>query len=200
MTDLIDLDCYKDYKEIKSTNRDGKLQSLITRVSAFVENYCNRNFTAYYTTPKVEWFDAKTNEVWLTEFPVVAVDSVKTSIDGGVTQVTLTEGAVDKSGYFVDLENGIVHTQQQQYDFLTESYDTSYRSLEIEYRAGYATNGLPEDLQLAVLDLVHYYEKEEGIPSKSLLGGTIENAPPYLANSLPPQIRRVLDLYRYSPG
>lgn len=199
MAELISLDCYKEYKEINSTLRDGKLQSLITRVSGLIETYCNRHFTDYATTAKVEWHDGKTNRIFLEEFPVINVVSVKTSDDGGVTQTTLTEAAADKDGYFVDLEEGEVFTQQTSKYFI-DAYDVSYRSVEVEYTAGYAQDDLPADLELAVLDLVHYYETNENVPSKSLLGGTIDNAQPYLANSFPPQIRRVLDLYRYSPN
>lgn len=199
MAELVDIDLYKEYKDIKSTTRDGKIQSLIVRVSALVENYCNRTFVDYSSTPKTEWFDACTNSVDLTEFPVIAVNSVKTSTDGGVTQTTLTEADSAKDGYFVDLDEGRVYTQIATNKFL-DSYDVPYRSLEVEYTAGYAQEDLPEDLKLAILDLVHYYEQEEGVPSKSMIGGTLDNALPYIANSFPPQIRRVLDLYRYSPS
>jgi hypothetical protein len=201
MTDLIDLDCYKEYKNIKSTDRDGKLQSLITQISALVENYCNRKFITYSNaqTAKVEWHDGKTNLVYLNEFPVISVTSVTTSDDGGVTTTTLTEGASDKTGYFVDLEEGTVFTQVSVNNFI-DTYDVAYKSLEITYLAGYTVDTLPEDLKLAVQDLVHYYEENENVPSLGLGGATIDNAPPYTANSFPPQIRRVLDLYRYSPN
>lgn len=195
MADLIELNDYKEYKGIKSTDRDGKIQSLITRTSALVESYCNRKFTDYSTNPKVEWFDAKTNEVWLTEFPVIAVISVNVSEDGGITQTALTEGAADGSGYFADIDAGVIYTQNKDYKFL-DSYDVKYRSLEVAYTAGYTQ--IPEDLKLAILDLVHYYESEETKPTKTMLGATIDNPLPYTANSFPPHIRRILDLYRYS--
>jgi len=199
MTDLIDLDCYKEAKDVKSTTRDGKIQTLITQVSALVENYCNRQFTAYSTIGKVEWHDGKTNSVTLKEFPVIAVSSVTTSSDGGVTQDAMA--AADSSpydgGYFVDTESCTVFTSDGT-KFI-DSYNVPYRSLEITYTAGYPLDSIPLDLQLCVIDLVHYYEKDENVPTKSLLGGTIDNALPYTANSFPPAIRRVLDLYRYSP-
>jgi hypothetical protein len=198
MTDLINLSCYKENKSIKSTDRDGKIQTLITQVSALVENYCNRLFTTYSDTAKIEWHDGQTNKVYLKEFPIISVTSVKTSVDGGVTQVTLTEADSAKGGYFVDLEEGTVISQQVINNFI-DTYDVSYRSLEVEYLAGYTMDNLPADLQLCIIDLVHYYETDENILSKSLAGASIDNPAPYLANSFPPAIRRVLDLYRYSP-
>lgn len=199
MADLINLDCYKDYKEINSTTRDGKIQALITRASTLIENYCNRKFIDYSSTAKIEWHDGKTNRIELQEFPVISVISVKTSDDGGVTQTTLTESSANKDGYFVDLDSGIIFTQKSTNKFIND-YDTPYRSLEVEYTAGWTEDDLPEDLKQVTIDLVHYYEQEENIPGKSLLGGTIDNPQPYLANSFPPHIRRVLDLYRYSPN
>jgi hypothetical protein len=197
MADLIDLSCYKEYKGITSSTRDGKIQSQITRVSSLIEHYCNRNFTDYFTSPyKTEWHDAKTSVVTLDEFPVVSVIGVSTSIDGGMTQTALTENSASKDGYYVDLQNCMVLTQNGL-NFLS-SYDVAYRSLEITYQAGWELGELPGDLELAVLDLVHYYESEEKDPTKSLLGATIDNPQPYTANSFPPHIRRILDLYRYS--
>jgi hypothetical protein len=199
MADLISLSCYKEYKDINNPSRDGKIQALITRASKLIEHYCNRSFVEYSVNPKTEWHDGKTNVVELLEFPIINVVSVKTSDDGGITQTALTKDSASKDGYFVDLENGRIISQQSQNNFIDE-YDVPYRSLEVEYTAGYLEDELPADLELAVLDLVHYYESEESTPSKSLLGGTINTAQPYLANSFPPAIRRVLDLYRYSPS
>src|SRR5210317_164397 len=135
MADLISLSQYKEYKGINSTSRDGKIQAVISRASALVESYCARKFIDYSVTPKIEWHDAMTNSVTLKEFPVIAVVSVKTSEDGGVTQTTLTEAAADKTGYFVDLNDGIIFTQIESNKFLTY-YDLAYRSLEVEYTAG----------------------------------------------------------------
>ena len=200
MTDLITLAEYKEYKGISNPDRDGKFQILITRASALIETYCNRKFIEYSAVAdaRIEWFDGITNKVELTEFPVISVETVYTSPDGGMTQTLLTEGASDLTGYFVDLEAGEVFMQLGVNNFI-DSYNIPYRSLEITYTAGYTEENLPEDLKLAVMDLVEYYEDEQRNPAKSLLGATIDNPQPYLANSFPPHIRRVLDLYRYSP-
>lgn len=198
MSDLITLDCYKDYKNINNPTTDGKIQSLITRVSALIENYCNRNFMDYVTTDKTEWFDAKTNIVYLKEFPVISVTSVNVSEDGGLNQTLLTEDDSSMGGYYVDLDKGAVMTQNMAFKFL-DYYVTPYRSLEIAYRAGYTEDNLPEDLKLAVLDLVAYYLDAESKPTKTMLGATLDNPLPYVANSFPAHIRRILDLYRDSP-
>lgn len=203
MTELVRLDDYKVYKNIKSTDRNGKLQSIIIQASALVENYCARTFIDYASSPGItEWFDSHCEIVYLKQYPLIQVNSVNTSVDGGITQVALTENDSSGAGYFVDLENGTVRTQRKGIRFLDKSYyNTEYRSLEINYNAGYADrDSLPEDLKLAVMDIVAYIEDNENKPTQNLLGATIDNPAPYLANSFPPHIRRVLDLYRYSPG
>jgi hypothetical protein len=200
MADLISLSDYKEYKKITSSTRDGKIQALITQVSALVESYCARKFVEYSSSPGVtEWFDSNTDKVQLKHFPVIAVNSVSVSTDGGLTQTELTQDDPDRAGFYVDLENGVVMTQKTGNKFNDGYYyDIPYRSLEINYFAGYTE--LPADLELAVLDIVAYYEDQENKPTQTLMGGTIENALPYTANSFPPHIRRILDLYRYSPG
>jgi hypothetical protein len=201
MTDLISLSDYKEYKGITSTTRDGKLQAIIIHASALVENYCARKFIDYASSPGyTQWFDSSCELVYLKYFPVIQVNSVNTSIDGGITQEAMTEDSADGDGYFVDLENAVVRTQKTGTKFLPKGdYNTPYRSLEINYFAGYADrDALPQDLKLAVLDLVSYIESNEEKPTQTLLGGTMENPLPYAANSFPPHIRRILDLYRDS--
>ena len=197
MTDLITLDCYKEYKEVTSTERDGKTQQVITQVSALTEHYCNRQFTAYSTTAKVEWFDANNDVVFLTEFPLLAVSGVTTSADGGVNQTVLAEASSGTPGYFVDIPDGAVYSQDG-FPFLT-AYTLAFRSLEVTYTAGYTEETLPEDLKLCVIDMVDYYMDGQSTPNKAMLGATLDNPQPYAANSFPPHIRRILDLYRYSP-
>ena len=77
MTDLVTLAEYKEYKNITSTNRDGKFQSIIKFASALVENYCARKFMDYASSPGItEWFNSDTEIVYLTHFPLLQVNSV----------------------------------------------------------------------------------------------------------------------------
>lgn len=201
MTDLVKLSEYKEYKGIKSADRDGKFQGLITQASALVENYCARKFLDYASSPGItEWFDSNQEIVYLKYFPLIQVNSVNTSIDGGITQVAMTQDDPNGAGFFVDLDEGTVRTQKTGDKFLTKgNYNTPYRSLEINYFAGYSDrDSLPADLKYAIFDMIAYTEDEESKPTKSLLGTTIDNPLPYIANSFPPHIRRVLDLYRDS--
>lgn len=201
MTDLITLSDYKEFKNITSTTKDGKFQSIITQASALVENYCARTFLDYASSPGVtEWFDSRCEMVFLKHYPLIQVNSVSVSADGGLTQDALTQDDPDYLGFYVDLEEGAVRTQRTGVKFLS-SYNTPYRSLEINYLAGYADrDALPPDLKMAIMDIVYYIDSNQEKPTQTLMGATLENPLPYIANSFPPHIRRVLDLYRYSPG
>ena len=199
MTDLITLEEYKEYKGIKNADKDGRRSLLISLVSQLIQTYCGRSFVGYVNTDKVEYFDARTTDVYLQEFPVISVTHVKTSEDGGITQTTLTEDSADADGYFVDLEEGKIYTQKEGTYFLNR-VGHPFRSLEVAYRAGYVDQygdpGIPVDLKLAVLDTVVYYEDNEKNLNKTLASATMENPEPTISSDFPPHIKRVLDLYR----
>lgn len=191
MTDLVTLEEFKEYKGLRNPENDGKLQVLVSSVSTLIENYCNRTFVTYVSEDFTEWFDSNCVEVRVSMFPLISVTSVNVSSDGGVTQTLL----VEDTDYFVDIRNDRIMSSNYKVPF-NSSYTTPYRSLEVSYRAGYAI--LPADLKLAIFDTIDYYNENKGLPGQSLAGASIENALPYIANSFPANIRRVLDLYRYS--
>jgi hypothetical protein len=193
MAQLITLTEYRDYKGMKSTDKDEQILGIIIQISELVETYCDRKFKDYVDEDKTEWFDGKTNVVYVSEFPLLSITSVNVSTDGGVTQTLLTEADPDKEGYFVDLEENRIVTQISTQNFM-DFYDTPYRSLEIAYKAGYTE--IPEDLKLAIFNLVDYYRDQEYTINKNLLGGTIENPIATPPISFPSHIRRVFDLYR----
>jgi len=193
MADLVTLEEFKEYKGLKNPTDDGKNQLLVSFVSSLIENYCNRKFKDYVLSDFTEWFDSKTDVVTLSGFPLISVTSVNISSDGGVTQTLLS--ASSPIDYFVDIENGQVRTTVSGITF-NSNYNTPYRSLEISYKYGYSD--IPSDLKLAVFDTIDYYRDNKNVPSMNLAGASIDNPQPYIANSFPPHIRRILDLYRYS--
>lgn len=197
--DLITLEAYKEYKGVTNPDKDGKRQLLISLASKLVKNYCSRTFVDYIVDDKVEYFDARTSEIVLSEWPVISVTHVKTSEDGGITQTTLTEDDTDAEGYFVDLENSKVFTQIEGLNFLT-TINHPFRSLEVSYNAGYTEDGVtpevPLDLRLAMFDLVVYYEDNEKALNKTMASATIDNPLPVLSSDFPAHIKRILNLYR----
>jgi hypothetical protein len=171
---------YKTYAAISSTNYDQEIDSLIKKTSALVKNYCRRTFVDYYSDPLQEISNGGYREIILKETPLVQVLGVEQSQDFGRTyqpyEHWVQSGdllvATNHQGVFPPLVNG-------------------YR---INYFAGFET--VPEDLKLALLDLVNYYRKNDAAvhsnKAPSLQGTNVE----YIKNaSFPAHIRRVLDLY-----
>lgn len=69
------------------------------------------------------------------------------------------------------------------------------RAIRVNYRAGYESGNVPQDLSLATLDYIKLLHKEEQDRAGfSLAGESVDR--PALAANFPPHIKRVLDLYR----
>ena len=68
--------------------------------------------------------------------------------------------------------------------------------VEVVYRAGYES--LPQDLRLAVVDLVMYYHKNEQKQRQTIAGATIQNSTTSMRDtpSFPDHIKRVLDMHK----
>jgi hypothetical protein len=177
---LITLDEYKTYTSISSTDKDDRLEPIIKRVSEFVKTYCARSFIDSYDrstqtfTPLVQYFNTP-GQLFTREFPIQEIISVEISQDYGKTYTATENYALDNQNDAVQVLGDFVGTN-------------AYR---VTYTAGYKS--LPEDLKLAVLDLVDYYYRGESTTRKSNGNVVVE----YVTSSdLPPHIKRVLDLYR----
>ena len=87
--------------------------------------------------------------------------------------------------YRVDGEQGIKY------------FPKGFASVKITYRAGWIN--CPEDLKLAVYDLITYYLKEEYKGRRSMAGATLQNdTTTSIRNDIgfPDHIKRVLDMYK----
>jgi len=189
-TDLCTLSQFKTYKTIHpdNTDEDALISQLISSVSNYVKDYCGRTFVDYYSTPKVEYFDGMNcKRVFTDEFPVISVESVEVSSDGGSTYEEFTDYITDKSN------DSIVSLGS---NFITTSIPTN--SLKITYTAGYDPNNIPPDLRQACMDLVEYFRSKEYTPRKDWNDASIENVSfrEGGGSKLPPHIARVLSHYR----
>ena len=193
MANLITLEDYKTSEKIESTKDDTRLDSLIASVSSLVKTYCNNPLVDYYSTDKTETISVKwsTTSLQLAGSPIVSVTSVKerTSYDSAYT--TLTTGAHE---YYLDLDtDSIVRTTGSTF----KNWPQGPGSVQVAYRSGYVT--CPADLQLAVIDLINYYHKDEHKARQTMQGASIQNTTSSSqANnvSFPDHIKRVLDLYK----
>jgi hypothetical protein len=173
---------YKTYAGITSVNQDAEIDLLIPRVSELVKTYCRRTFIDFYDEAKTEVFEGGYGSLILKESPVTQVISVQRSTDYGKTYAKLT-----KFDDWVQSGDFVVSVNPRGFEPLVNGY-------KVSYFAGYET--VPEDLQLAVLDLVTYYRKNDSAVHSTKAPGTNAVQIEYISTtSLPAHIKRVLDFY-----
>ena len=196
---------YKAYQGISSTTSDTTIDSLITKVSELVKSICRRSFIDYVDEAKVEYSEGGSNTIELSETPVLLVSSLEYSSDYGATYNTLTE----YTNYVLS------KTQNNLRPILVASpppevigytpygsrsnpiFPEAVNGYRITYNAGYET--LPQDLKLAVLDLIAYYIKNDSAVHTHKLAQPNTMQVEYITSTnLPAHIKRILDLYTAS--
>lgn len=182
MANLITRAEYKAYANISSTNQDAEIDSLIPKVSQLVKTYCRRSFIDYVDEARNETFEGGYGTLLLKETPVTQIISVQKSTDYGQTYTKLT-----KFTDWVQSGDYVVCIDPRGFEPLVNGY-------KVSYFAGYET--VPEDLKLAVLDLVTYYRKNDSAIHSTKAPGTNAVQIEYISTtSLPAHIKRVLDMY-----
>lgn len=183
-TDLVSLSDYKLYANISSTNQDAAIKNIIPKVSALTKNYCRRTFNDYVNDNKVETFSGG-RFLLLSEYPVIAISSVEQSTDYGKTYTSLTEF----TDFVLDNEESTVKPLNS-----TGIFSPYINGYKVSYTAGYEE--LPEDLKIAVMDLVTYYLKNDmAVKSQRDAGSNTVQIEYITKNTLPSHIARVFDLY-----
>ncbi len=188
MADLITLADYKEAEGLTSPKDDLRLTSVIESVSQLVKTYCGNSIVDYYSTNKVEEFniDWSTHIVQLTESPVNSVVSVEKR-----DSVTASYTTVPTTDYYLDTTtDSVLYVTGSTY----KNWPRGAGAVKVTYTAGYSE--VPKDLQLAIVDLVKYYFKDEKAARKTLSGATIENQGTGDDKGFPDHIKRVLDLYK----
>lgn len=181
--DLITVSEYKLYAGITSTNSDAAIKNLIPKVSNLAKSYCRRTFVDYVEEAKTEVFDGGAY-LLLGEYPVLSVSSVEYSADYGKTYTPL----VEFTDYFISNSDQVV------LPIGTTSFATVPNGYKVTYNAGYET--LPEDLKLAVMDLITYYLRNDmAVKSQRDAGSNTVQIEYITKNTLPSHIARVFDLY-----
>lgn len=183
--DLVTVAEYKAYAGISSTNQDSTLAIIVQKVSHLVKNICRRTFLDYVDEYKVDVFSGGAPRILLPETPILSVASVQFSNDYGKTYTKL----VEFEDYVVDHERDVVE--------IIAGALMEYKKVnafKITYTAGYEV--IPEDLKLAIFDLVTYYMRNDAAIKSSKAVGANTVQIEYITNTnLPAHIRRVLDLH-----
>lgn len=181
-TNLITKAEYKAYAGINSTNQDTEIDFLIPKVCALVKTYCRRSFVDYLDETKTEVFQGGFKQFLLKETPVTQILSVNLSQDFGQTFTKLV-----KFKDWVQDGDSIMSLNPNGFPKVINGY-------KVSYFAGYEE--IPEELKLAVCDLVTYYRKSDMSVHSTKAPGTNNVQIEYISTTtLPAHIRRVLDLY-----
>ena len=194
MANLITLAEYKEAEGLQSAKDDLQINSLITSVSQLVKTYCGNSIIDFYSTNKTEVFNInyETFAVQLTESPVVEVSLVQERTAYNTDYVTLTTSAHE---YYLDTAtDSVIRTLSSGYG---KNFPIGVGAVKVVYKAGYSAT--PEDLKLALFDLVTYYLKDEHKQRQTIAGASIQNqASTSQRNNVafPDHIKRVLDLYK----
>lgn len=199
MADLLSIDDYKVLKGITSTTNDEKLEALCTGVSRLVRTYCGQEFDTYASSPgKTEVFDVQwdTYVVQLHESPVIAVEGVYERFSQSEAYTELyNDGTNDAYDWYFDSITDAIFRTTESGSY--KNWPRGVGAVKIIYTAGY--ENIPEDLKLAVADMVTYYDKNEYRQNQTIGSTTREGAPASAIRNdpgFPDHIRRVLDLYR----
>jgi len=188
--DLITITDYKVLLGITGVKDDEKLNMLIPSISQLVKNYCNNTIIDYFSTEYTEVFNIQwsTYTVQLRFSPIVSVTGVYTRI----APDDVYELLVADTDYWVDNVSDSIFRIDATGRYM--DWPTGTGAVKVIYRSGYSS--APQDLKLAVADLITYYLKDERKDRRTLGAASISYAPNADDGSFPDYIKRVLDIYR----
>lgn len=192
--DLITIDEYKQLMNITSDKDNERLDALISSASALVKTYCGRTFVDYASVDKTEVLNIAedTHIAQLVESPVTSVTSVEIRSTYAEAYSELTEADFE---FFLDLNTDSIYRTNGTTGYTNWPYGPG--SVKVLYKGGFIS--VPEDLKLAVVDLVTYYYKNEYKGTQNMSGSTSRTPSTTTQSgnvSFPDHIKRVLDLYK----
>ena len=200
MANLVTLQQFKDFAGLQGVKTYDRINVIIPQITQVVKTYCCTSLIDYYSSAKTEYFDILdriTTRVMLDEGPIVAVTSVQerdSQSDSYVTLITENSDSSGKYEYIIDsMTDSIIRTNQD----VDKAFPKGRKAVKVVYTAGYSS--CPEDLKLAIFDLVKYYLKDERKERMQIAGAMIENpVSTSIANNtgFPDHIKRVLDMYK----
>jgi hypothetical protein len=200
MADLVTLQQYKDFAGLQGVQNDARINTIIDQVSQLVKSYCSTTIIDYAATNKTEFFTVKddlVDTIILEESPIIAVVSVEERTGQADPYVTLITENSNNSGKYEYVVNDDSDSITRTSGSGTKSWPKGPKSVKVVYKAGYVST--PDDLKLAVFDLIKYYLKDERKERMSIAGATVENAvSSSLAGNIgfPDHIKRILDMYK----
>ena len=200
MADLVTLQQYKDFVGLQGVQNDARINHIIDNVSQLVKSYCASTIIDYASSAKTEFFTIKddlVDTIILEESPIISVTSVQERTGQADAYVTLITENSNNSGKYEYVVNDDSDSITRTSGSGIKSWPKGPKSVKVVYKAGYVST--PDDLKLAVFDLIKYYLKDERKERMSIAGATVENAvSSSLAGNIgfPDHIKRILDMYK----
>ena len=200
MADLVTLQQYKDFAGLQGVQNDARINTIIDNVSKLVKTYCGTTIVDYSSSAKTEYFtikDSIVDTIILEESPIITVTSVAERDSQSDSYVTLITENSDSSGKYEYVVNDDSDSITRTNSSSNKYWPKGQKSVKVVYTAGYTS--CPDDLKLAVFDLIKYYLKDERKDRMSIAGATVENP---ISTSLrgnigfPDHIKRILDMYK----
>tara|TARA_Y100001951_G_scaffold98422_1_gene99214 strand:- start:54 stop:665 length:612 start_codon:yes stop_codon:yes gene_type:complete len=200
MANLVTIQQYKDFAGLQGVQSDARISTLIPQVTQIVKTYCGSSILDYYSSAKTEYFDIRdglTDRVMLDESPINSVTSVSERASQSDSYTTLITENSDSSGkyeYIIDtMTDSIIRTTSTG----TKYFPRGHKAVKVIYTAGYSAT--PDDLKLAVYDLIKYYLKDERKARMQIAGAMVENqSTSGITGNIgfPDHIKRILDFYK----
>jgi hypothetical protein len=139
VADLVTSQEAKIHLNIDGADDDARIQQLIAQVSADIEGYCRRSFTAVASVG--EYHDGGVSDLILEKLPVTEITSVVDQADGST---------VAPSDYKLDIDRAFVFLVDSITGATTEEpWGDGRRRWKATYKSGYAA--VPADIKLAAL-------------------------------------------------
>jgi len=193
--DLITLQEYKDFYNIKKPDEDSRHSMLISMVSALIQTYIGVDADGGKQVTETISLDYDTDTIFLDNYPIVGPVTVSET-SRYTWDSTVHVPLVYASDYSVNLADGILTRNYVVGGFA--NWPISPGNITVSYTTGstwgYDVVDVPADLKLAAIELVKYYKDEEFKQSKTIMGTTQVNT---LAKgtAFPQHIQVILDKY-----
>jgi len=194
---LITLQEYKSYYGLNKPDNDGKLNQLISSVSALIQTYTGRQYDDGTMVTETISLDYDTDTIFLSHYPVQQITSISETARY-TTDSTVHVPLVYESDFILNKADGTLLRQYRVGGFA--NWPVSPGIITVSYVTGNATDtgtpaDVPADLKLAAIMLVNYYEKDQFVQAKSI-AGTSQTNTMVQGEDFPKHIQVLLDRYR----
>ncbi|MCC6670401.1 MAG: hypothetical protein IT458_05025 [Planctomycetes bacterium] len=195
---LASLSELKEHEGISGSALDAFFTSLLARVSAMVDRYCNRTIEAP-VGDVTEYYDGSgCPDLFVLRYPIVSVTSVHVDAArawGAATLIASSSYATDAAGRIRLLPSASVPDLG-----VRGVFPEGVQNVRVVYVGGYTT--VPEDLKEAAIlwcSAIFAKRRKLGVLSTSIGAYSVTYGQASVTAPMPAEVRMVLDRYRRPP-